>query len=119
MLSKNFDSRVGWAKLGQSSPKLQKTCYGPTPLIVPNLIAIGKTMYTKSIQNNFHILQYFGVPGESHGLKFTNLGTDIQQGPLYQCAKFRPGDNLSMRYLLPTFVDFVDSVTDKQTYKKQ
>jgi len=52
------------------------------------------------------------------GPRFINLGTDIQQGPIYQSAKFRPVVTtyvVCTRYLLPDFVDFVDSVTDIQT----
>jgi len=37
----------------------------------------------------FYTLQYFGTPRGPPGPKFTNLGPDIQQGPLYQPAKFR------------------------------
>jgi len=44
--------------------------------------------------------------------KFTNLGDDVQQGPLYPAAKFRPVLKTPLtRYLLPKFADFVDGVT--------
>ena len=49
-------------------------------------------------------------------LKFTNLGGDVQQRPGYQFAKFRPFLTLCLPdrpYLLSIFVDFVESVTDK------
>jgi len=39
---------------------------------------------------NFYTLQYFGVPRALPVPKFTNLGDGVQQGPLYQAAKFRP-----------------------------
>jgi len=62
----------------------------------------------------FYTLQYYGVPGGLPGPKFTNLGTDVQQGPDYHYAKFAPCDNLSARYLLPNFIDFVGGVTTKK-----
>jgi len=40
--------------------------------------------------NFFYILQYFGAPEGPPGPNFTSLGPDIQQGPFYQTAKFRP-----------------------------
>ena len=40
------------APLGQSSPKWEKTCYAPIPVIVPNFIAVGQTVYDKSVTKN-------------------------------------------------------------------
>ena len=42
-----FFSRKSGQKL--SSPKSAKTCYAPMPLILPNFIALGQTMYEKSV----------------------------------------------------------------------
>ena len=52
----------------------------------------------------------FGVPGGPLERKFTNLENDVQQGQISTRS-----DNLSTRYLFPNVVDFVESVTDKQT----
>jgi len=46
------------------------------PLTVPNFIALGQTMYEKSV-TNFYTLQYFGAPGGTSCAKFTNLGDDL------------------------------------------
>lgn len=73
----------------QSSQKSFKTCYAPMPFIVPNLIAIGQTMYEKSVII-LYTLQYFGALRGLPEPKLTNLSPDVQQGPLYQSAKFRP-----------------------------
>jgi len=35
-----------------SSPKWEKTCYAPIPVIVPNFIAVDQTMYKKSVTKN-------------------------------------------------------------------
>ena len=63
-------------------------CYAQMPLIVPNFILLSQTMYEKSVTIFFYTLQYFGDPGGPPGLKFTDLGPDVQQGP--SIAKFRP-----------------------------
>jgi len=49
--------------------------------------------------------------------KFTNLRTNVQPGPDYQCAKFRPLLSTCLRdnYLLLNFVDFDGGVTDKDS----
>ena len=62
-------------------------CYTQMPIIMPNFIALGQTMYEKSV-TIFYTLQYFGAPGGPPVPKFTNLGPDVQQGPIYQPAKF-------------------------------
>ena len=73
----------------QSSPNSGNNCPLVRPLALPNFIALGQTMYEKRI-TIFHTLQYFGASGDPLGSKLTSLGTDIQQCPDYQCAKFRP-----------------------------
>jgi len=75
-------------KVDQSSTKSLKICYTPMPFIVPNFIALGQMMYEKAIQIFLH-LHYFGAQGAPRS-KFTDLGTDLQQGSLYQLNKFRP-----------------------------
>jgi len=83
---------------------------------MPNFIALGQTTYEKSVAKNFYALQYFGAPRGTPVPQFTYLGDGVQQGPLYQAAKFRPGsENPSTRYMLPKFADFVDGVTDGHT----
>jgi len=46
--------------------------------------------------------------------KFTNLG-DVARPPLSSCQISSRSEKPSTRYLLPKFVDFVDSQTDRQT----
>jgi len=55
----------------------------------------------------------FGAPG-GPGSKFTDLGTGVQQG----CLKFRPFVAAYPRDLLPNFVDFIESLTDRYYYYK-
>jgi len=57
--------------------------------------------------------------GDVLGLSASILVLNVQQRPVCQYAKFRSlSDNPSTWYLLPEFVDFVDSMTDKNTHKK-
>jgi len=51
-------------KVDQSSPKSLKTCNAQMPLIMPNFIVFGQTMYDKSV-TAFYTLHYFGAPGDS------------------------------------------------------
>ena len=69
------------------------------PLVVTNFIALGQTIYEKSVTKMFYSLRYFGVTGEPLGSKFNNLSPDVQQSPPI---------NLS------NFIDFVDGVIDKK-----
>jgi len=48
------DVHIGlWgSSLGQSSPKWEKTCYAPIPVIVPNFIPVVQTVYKKSVTKN-------------------------------------------------------------------
>jgi len=57
------------------------------PFIVLNFIALGQTIYEKTVTNFFYTLQYFGAPGGPTGPKFTSLGR-VRQGSLYQPTKF-------------------------------
>jgi len=59
------------------------------PLIMPNFIALGQTMYEKSV-TIFYTLQYFGAPGGLPEPKFTSRGLDEKQGPVYRSVKFPP-----------------------------
>ena len=86
-------------------------CCAPKPLIMPNFIGLGQTVYEKSVTIFFNTLHYFGAPGGIPGPKFTSLGGDGQSlRPLIP----HPSVNTCTRYLLPNFVDFVDCVTDKK-----
>jgi len=69
-------------------------------------------MTYEKIVSNFYTLQYFGAPWPGlPGPKFTNLATDVQQLlGLSMCQIL-----LVLTTLLPKFVDFVDSVTDKNS----
>jgi len=53
---------------------------------MPNFITIEQTMYEKTV-TIFYTLQYFVATGLPVS-KFTNLGPDVQQVPLYQPTKF-------------------------------
>ena len=48
-------------KVDHSSLKSLEIYYAPMPLIVPNFIALGQTMYTRKALQIF-TLQYFGAP---------------------------------------------------------
>jgi len=61
-----------------------------------------------------YIIQYFGAPGVTLG-QSSLISTLVQQGSLYHLAKFRPLVTTCTIYLLPNFVDFVESVTDITT----
>jgi len=96
----------------QSSPKLLKSCYGHMPVIVPNFIVLNQTMYEKRVTKFF--FTHLWILVDPFGTKFTNLGINVQQGRSITVSRY---DNLCTRYLLPNFVDFVDSVANKQTKK--
>jgi len=82
------------------------------PLTLPNFIALGQTMYEKSVK----IFLHHSVFWRPNGIfRFTSLCPDIQQGCLLNCQISSRSDSLSTRYLLPYFVDFVESVTDRPT----
>jgi len=69
--------KMGDDLLGTNAPHRAK-CYR----------AAAKRCTRKALQI-FYTLRYFGAPGGPPGPKFSNLGSDIQQRPLYQFAKFR------------------------------
>jgi len=102
-------------KLNQRSPKSLKICYAPMPLSVPNFIALDQTMYEKSATKMFYTLQYFGAPGDSLGQSSRVLELIYSKAHLSICQISSHSDNLSTRYLLPNFVDFVENVTDKNS----
>ena len=76
------------------------------PVILPNFIAVGQTMYEKSVTifTPFTILAPQGT-----------LWAKIHQSGWWCIARklpnLVPSDNHCTRYLLPKFVDFVDGVT--------
>ena len=59
------------------------------PVIVPNFIALGQTMYEKSV-TIFYTLQYFGTSGGPLGPKIIYLGGDVQQGISINLPNFVP-----------------------------
>jgi len=69
---KNLCSR----KSGSKFTNIPYDCYAPMPVTVPDFMALGQTVYEKSITKFFYTLPYSGAPG-SPGPKFTNLGSDI------------------------------------------
>jgi len=80
----------------QSSPNSGNNCRLARPLILPNFIALGQTVYEKSVII-FYTLHYSGAQGGPSRSKFINLGHNVQQGSLYQPAKFRPVLKTSVR----------------------
>jgi len=77
------------------------TYYAQMPLIVPHFIALGQTMYEKSVKN-FYTLQYFDVP----------VRPLVQSSPTLALVYSKaPSINL------PNFVDFVDGVNGTKNSK--
>jgi len=74
------------------------TCYGPMPIIVPNFIALNHTMYEKC------------VAGYVQSWSWCTAKPDLSM-----CQISSRSDYLCTRYLVPIFIDFGDSVTNKQT----
>jgi len=70
-------------------------------------------MYEKSV-NFFYIFSILAPQGDLLGQSSPILALIYANAPLSICKISFPSDNLSMRYLLPKFVDFVDGVTDKK-----
>jgi len=96
-------------KVDQSSAKSLKICYAPMPPLWQISSRSAKRSTRKALTILLHIWRPRGAPGS----KFTDLGTDVQQGSL----KFRPFVTAYRRdYLLPNFVDFIESVTDRYYY---
>jgi len=60
------------------------------PLIMPNFIALGQTMYEKKCYKFLYTVEYSVAPGDPVRPSSINMGGDVQQGPLYKAAKFRP-----------------------------
>jgi len=57
------------------------------PPTLPNFIALRETMYEKSVTKNLRH-SVFWRPGAPPEPKFTNLGTDAQQGPVCNVPNF-------------------------------
>ena len=51
-------------------------CYALMLVIVSNFIALGQTVYEKSV-TIFYTLHYFGAAGGPLGQTFTNLGGNV------------------------------------------
>ena len=54
------------AKVDQTSPKYQMTCYAQMPFIVANFIALGQTMYEKSVTKLFTPLSILMLQKDPH-----------------------------------------------------
>jgi len=94
----------GKEKLVQSWPKSLKTCYGPVPIIMPNFIMLGQTVCEKRVSKIF----YSWIVGQSSPI--------LTASPyLSMCQTSFHSNNLCTSYLLPKFIDFVYSVTNKYT----
>jgi len=66
---------------------------------MPNFIALGQTMYEKSVTTVLH-LQYFGAPGR--------LPVSYSKALLSNRQISSRSQKPSRKYLLPKFVEFVD-----------
>ena len=84
------------------------------PVVVLNVIVLGRAMYEKSFAEMFYPLVNFDAPGEPLGQSSTVLKLIYSRLNLSMFQISSGADNLCIRYLLPNFVGFVDSVTDKQ-----
>jgi len=74
----------------QSSPNSGSKCQLVRPLTVPNFIALGQTVYEKSVII-FYTLHYFGTAGGTPWAKVHQSGCwYIARPSIYKCAKFRP-----------------------------
>jgi len=70
--------------------RLLTTTFLSYSIIVSNFITLGQTMYQESVTNSFLHPSVFWHSEGPTGPKFTNLGPDVQQRPLYQSDKFHP-----------------------------
>jgi len=76
-------------KVNQNSPKSLEICYATLALVVLYFIALGQTVYEKSV-TIFHTLQYSGAPGGPLGQSSQSCPWCMQQQvPIYQSSKFR------------------------------
>jgi len=64
---------------------LKTPIHTPEIGVWPNFIAVGQTVYEKSVTNFLHPLLFWRPRP-----KFTSPGGDVEQGSLYQATKFRP-----------------------------
>ena len=106
-------------KLDQSSLMSLKICYTTMPLIVPNFVALGQTIYEKSVTNFLQPSVFWHSSGEPCVKVHWSRHWCTGRLPLSTCQFSSPCDNLSMKYLLPNFVDFVESVTDRPTKRSK
>jgi len=81
------------------------------PVVMPNFIVLSQTMYM--LQNNFTYLWIKELQGHFLCKSSPVLEYSKARG-LSICQLSSRSDDIFTRYLLPNFVDFVDSVTDKQ-----
>jgi len=61
--------------------------YAPIPVTMPNFVAVGQTVYQKSLTISLPPSLFEGLRGPS-GPKFTSLGGDVQEGPFCQVPNF-------------------------------
>ena len=76
---------------------------------------LAKRCTSNALQKIFYTLQYFGTPGKPPGLKFTNrVRCTTRPAPLSTLQISSGSENPYIRYLLPTFLDFGNGVTEKK-----
>ena len=75
-------------------------------------VAVSQTMYEKSVTKITPFSNLASKVGQSD--QSQHLCTVRPRLP--NCQISPPSDNLSTRYLLPNFVDFVESVTDRRAW---
>jgi len=83
-------------------------------LIVPNFIALGQTMYEKSVTKYFAPFSIMAPHGDLldrsppvYALMYT------ARADLPMCQISSRSDNLSRKQLLPNFVDLIETVIDR------
>jgi len=84
------------------------------PVIMPNIIVVGQTVYEKSIAIFLHPSLFWCPRGTPWAKVHQSGWWCIARPPLSSCQILSPSDHPSTRYLLPKLVDFIDCVSDKK-----
>jgi len=108
--SKIFAPRKSGAKFAKIAEDL---LYAPMPLIVPNFIVLGHTMYEKSVTKYFTPFSILVRRGPPMSQSSPVLAVMYSKPPMSVCQISSLSDNLCTRYLPTDFVDFIDGVAEK------
>ena len=101
---------------GQRSSNSENKCRMARPLTLSDFIALGQTMYEESATIFFTLLSILAPQGTSWAKVLQSRLFVYSKPGLPMCQISSTSDKLSTRYLLPNFVDSVQSVTDRQTW---